>query len=180
MNRKPFLDIVMAVQVYDPWFECKKVFFFAGECKKDCTCTIRFSMLQKCTTTLRVLTYGAPADTHDDYMRMSESTTYGCMYRFCRAIVPVFGESWPSILSMWRVVSRPIIRSNHPDRRMGAWVLANLANPFERPCHTRPGADMWASIPRGPAVSGWRYVGACPRRSAVRRAVAKRVLLLAR
>ena len=38
-----------------------------------------------------MLAYGAPGDIQDDYLRMSESTAIQAMYRFCRAVVGVFG-----------------------------------------------------------------------------------------
>ncbi|XP_051197347.1 uncharacterized protein [Lolium perenne] len=31
-------------------------------------------------------------DTHDNYLRTAESTAIDCMYRFCRAIVVIFGD----------------------------------------------------------------------------------------
>ena len=41
---------------------------------------------------MRMLAYGAPADTQDDYLRMSESTAIECMYKFYRAVVGKFGK----------------------------------------------------------------------------------------
>jgi hypothetical protein len=37
----------------------------------------------KCTITMMMLAYGSPADSHDDYLRMSESTVIKCMYKLC-------------------------------------------------------------------------------------------------
>jgi hypothetical protein len=102
MNRKPFLDIV-SVQLFDPWFQFKK----------DCTCTIGFSSLQKCTSALRMLTHGAPADTQDDYMHMFESTALESMYRFCRAVVVVFGELYlrsPTAEDTTRIITHNEVR----------------------------------------------------------------------
>jgi hypothetical protein len=42
----------------------------------------------KCTITMMMLAYGSPADSHDDYLRMSESTGIEYMYR-CRG-----GKVW--------------------------------------------------------------------------------------
>ncbi|KAK1626945.1 hypothetical protein QYE76_001260 [Lolium multiflorum] len=51
-----------------------------------------FSALQKCTVAMRMLAYGAPGDPADDYLRMAESTTLDYFYRFCRAVIVVFGN----------------------------------------------------------------------------------------
>ena len=64
MNRHLFLKIVLGVREFDNYFVCKK----------DCTGTVGFSTLQKCMVALRLLAYGAPADSQDDYLRMAEST----------------------------------------------------------------------------------------------------------
>ncbi|KAK1665704.1 hypothetical protein QYE76_053863 [Lolium multiflorum] len=53
---------------------------------------VGFSSLQKCTVAMRMLAYGAPGDTADDYLRMAESTALECFYRFCRAVIAVFGD----------------------------------------------------------------------------------------
>jgi hypothetical protein len=82
MSRKLFLDIVYAVRHFGNYFICKK----------DCTGMVSFSSLQKCTAALRMLAYGAPGDSQDDYIRMVESTAMECMSRFCRAVVLVFGS----------------------------------------------------------------------------------------
>jgi hypothetical protein len=53
---------------------------------------VSFFSLYKCTTALRMLVYGAPGDAHDDYIRMAESMTMVCTYRFCRTVVAVFDQ----------------------------------------------------------------------------------------
>ena len=82
MSRKLFLQIVYAIRHFDPYFRCKA----------DCTGLVGFSSLQKCTVAMRMLAYGAPGDTADDYLRMAESTALDCFYRFCRAVIAVFGD----------------------------------------------------------------------------------------
>jgi hypothetical protein len=84
MSRKLFLDIVYAVRRFDNCFICKK----------DCTGMVGFSSLQKCTAALRMLAYGAPSDSQDDYIRMTESTAMECMSRFCRVVVSMFGSDY--------------------------------------------------------------------------------------
>ena len=58
MNRGLFNEIVQVVSEYDPWFKLKK----------DVVVTIGFSSIQKCTAAIRMLVYGVPADSVDDYL----------------------------------------------------------------------------------------------------------------
>jgi hypothetical protein len=82
MSRKLFLKIVYALQDYDSYFRCKL----------DCIGMAGFSALQKYTVVMRMLAYGAPSDSTDDYLRIAESTAFDCFYRFCRAVIAVFGD----------------------------------------------------------------------------------------
>jgi hypothetical protein len=59
--------------------------------KKDVVGTIDFSGYQKCTAALRMLAYATPADSWDEYLRMSESTCRDVMVGFAIAVVDVFG-----------------------------------------------------------------------------------------
>ena len=56
------------------------------KCKMDCTGKLGFTSIQKCTTAMRMLAYGAPGDSLDDYGRMAETTSIECFYKFCRAV----------------------------------------------------------------------------------------------
>jgi hypothetical protein len=80
--------IAMFVHEYRPRRSWVRPYF---KLKHDDVDIAGFSSIQKCTADMRMLAYRAPADTHDDYLRMSESTTIECMYKFCRAVVGKFG-----------------------------------------------------------------------------------------
>jgi hypothetical protein len=71
------MEILHGMREFDPYFKLKH----------DAVGMARFSAIQKCTTTMRMLAYGAPADSQDDYMRMSESTAIDCMYTSSAALV---------------------------------------------------------------------------------------------
>ena len=73
-----------AIREYDTYFKLKT----------DCTGTVGFTSLQKCTVAMKLLAYGAPANLQDDYLRMSESTAIECLNRYCSAVVAVFGPDY--------------------------------------------------------------------------------------
>jgi hypothetical protein len=62
--------------------------------KKDCTGTVGFSSIQKCTTAMRMIAYRTSEDAKDEYLRIGDSTAIDSMYRFCRAVVAVFGPHY--------------------------------------------------------------------------------------
>ena len=84
MGKNMFMRLVHGVREHDPWFKLKK----------DAVGTVGFSSIQKCTTAMRMIAYGIPADNQDDYLRMSESTALKAMYRFARAVVAMFGPHY--------------------------------------------------------------------------------------
>ena len=64
------------------------------ECKEDAVGKIGFSSYKKCTVAIRMLAYGVPGDLIDEYVRMSESTCLDSLYKFCKAVIVVFGPEY--------------------------------------------------------------------------------------
>jgi hypothetical protein len=56
----------------------------------DCCGMDDFSSIHKCIVVMKMLAYGTPANSDDDYFHMSESTSIECTHRFCRAVVGKF------------------------------------------------------------------------------------------
>ena len=84
MARHVFSRIREGVVAHDPYFECKTVAL--GK--------LGFSSYQKCTAAIRMLAYGITGDLVDEYVRMSETTCLMSMYKFCQAVIEVFGPEY--------------------------------------------------------------------------------------
>lgn len=54
----------------------------------------RLSLLQKCTTALRMLAYRGPADYVDEYIRIGETTVIDCLVNFVKGINEIFGAKY--------------------------------------------------------------------------------------
>ncbi|XP_058726216.1 uncharacterized protein LOC131597538 [Vicia villosa] len=84
MHRYMFLPIASALGNHDEYFKMRA----------DATGKIGLSPLQKCTFAIRMLSYGSPADSVDEYVRISESTSVECLERFVRGVNVVFGADY--------------------------------------------------------------------------------------
>ncbi|XP_073362617.1 uncharacterized protein [Aegilops tauschii subsp. strangulata] len=84
MARHMFNRIREGVVAHDPYFDCKT----------DALGKLGFSSYQKCTAAIRMLAYGIPDDLVDEYVRMSETTCLMSMYKFCQAVIEVFGPEY--------------------------------------------------------------------------------------
>ena len=71
MSRPLFLQIVNEVEQYDPYFIQRT----------DAVKVLGLSSLQKITTAYRILAYGTPAGSVDEYIRIGESTAIESMRR---------------------------------------------------------------------------------------------------
>ena len=84
MRRHVFLRIVEALGNHDEYFQIRS----------DAVGRMGLSPLQKCTAALRILAYGSPADSVDDYVRIGESTTLECLDRFVMGVCTIFGSQY--------------------------------------------------------------------------------------
>ena len=84
MNRPLFFRIQSAIEAYDPYFVQKR----------DAAGVVGLSSIQKITAALRMLTYGVPADSVDDYIRIEESTAIESLKRFVKAVVAIFSDEY--------------------------------------------------------------------------------------
>lgn len=73
MNRLLFLRILNTIQQHGDYFILKH----------DVAGVLGLSGLQKMIMTLRILTYGVPADAVDEYVSIGESTALKSLKRFC-------------------------------------------------------------------------------------------------
>ncbi|KAI5417860.1 hypothetical protein KIW84_042473 [Lathyrus oleraceus] len=90
MHRHVFLRIVDALGNHDEYFQMRV----------DATGKMGLSPLQKCTSAIRMLAYGSPADLVDEYVRIGESTSIECLERFVKGVNVVFGAELEFIITM--------------------------------------------------------------------------------
>ena len=84
MNHPLFFRIQHAVEAYDPYFVQRR----------DACGALGLSSLQKISAAFRMLAYGVPADSVDEYVRIGESTAIESLKKFVKAIIAVFGDEY--------------------------------------------------------------------------------------
>ena len=84
MNKCLFLRIVNSLGQWSPYFTYRV----------DCASRIGLSPLQKCTTAMRMLAYGTPADALDEYLKIGKSTALVCLDKFAQGVIDVFGGEY--------------------------------------------------------------------------------------
>ncbi|XP_047949186.1 uncharacterized protein LOC125195022 [Salvia hispanica] len=62
--------------------------------KRDATGRLGMSAIQKCTTAMRMLAYGAAADLHDEYLRMSAQLIRKSLIKFVEGVISNFGNEY--------------------------------------------------------------------------------------
>ena len=79
-----FLRIVNENEQYGPYFIQRT----------DAVGVLGLSSLQKITAAYRILAYGTPADSMDEYIRIGESTAIESLRRFVKAVIAMFGNHY--------------------------------------------------------------------------------------
>ncbi|XP_071683717.1 uncharacterized protein [Lolium perenne] len=99
MRRSLFLTIVARLGEYSPYFTQRN----------DALNRAGFSPLQKCTAALRLLAYGAAADTIDEWLKLARKTSSDCLDRFCEGIIECYGETFcrrPTVEDTQRLLAK--------------------------------------------------------------------------
>jgi hypothetical protein len=99
MRRSLFLRIVDRLGEYSPYFTQRV----------DALNRAGFSPLQKCTAALRLLAYGAAADTIDEWLKLARQTSSDCLDRFCEGIIECYGETFcrrPTVEDTQRLLAK--------------------------------------------------------------------------
>jgi hypothetical protein len=84
MNRSLFLRIHDALVARYEYFQHRP----------DATGRYGLTGLQKCVASIRILAYGSPADSVDEYVRIGESTAREALHKFCSGVIEVFGPEY--------------------------------------------------------------------------------------
>ena len=84
MTKPLFLRIVAALGDWSPYFQQRA----------DATGRYGLSQLQKCTSAIRMLAYGTPADVLDEVIKIGTSTTLECSGKFAQGVIECFGPEY--------------------------------------------------------------------------------------
>ena len=84
MRRPLCLRILNGIEALNPYFVQKQ----------DAAHVVGLSPLQKMTSAMRILSYGAAADAVDDYIRIGESTAIQSLQQFCNSVIEIFGVEY--------------------------------------------------------------------------------------
>lgn len=133
MWRKLFLCVVDALENHSDYFKWRE----DGLKRKG------LSPLQKCTTTVRQLTYASPTDSLDEYIQMGEITTLDWLTNFCQCIVEVFEARYLRSLNIADTTFTLNTRANTwiswhvRESRLYALGMEELPSCLERPIYSR-------------------------------------------
>ena len=84
MYRELFLSIVDNVTAYDAYFVQKK----------DAVGRPGLRPIQKVTSAIRMLAYGGSADANDEYLQLSERTSFESLLKFCEAVIHLYSKEY--------------------------------------------------------------------------------------
>ena len=84
MSRPLFFRIVNEVEQYDPYFIQRT----------DVVGVLGLSSLQKITAAYRILAYGTPTNSVDEYIIIGESTVIESLRRFVKAVIAMFDDHY--------------------------------------------------------------------------------------
>jgi hypothetical protein len=84
MYRKLFLEITKAVTDHNEYFAQKR----------DALGHLGLKPIQKVASALQMLAYGGAADSNNEYIQISESTSLKSLNRFCNAIIQIYEEEY--------------------------------------------------------------------------------------
>ncbi|KAL5187503.1 hypothetical protein HKD37_05G013168 [Glycine soja] len=92
MQSDVLLHIVQALGNQDPYFQQQV----------DAMGRMGLSPLQKGTIVIRILAYGSPTNSIDDYVQIGETMTLLCLDKFVKGVYDVFGAEYlkdPTIMA---------------------------------------------------------------------------------
>jgi hypothetical protein len=113
MSQRLFLKIVGDIEASFPYFQTT----YDARNRKS------FTGIQKCTSAIKQLSTGEPADNFDEYLCMAERTSRECLQFFCDAVIHLYGREF-----LRRPTSHDIalIQAAHEERHHIPGMLGSL------------------------------------------------------